>query len=98
MLKIDQIINSEKTLHSSPSWVSYGVSFGSILENTYHVKKWFIYIADHFHFQEGLVKSNMDKLTFFAMKSPEKLDRIGEYLAQRLSRDVSRNRIGWVDW
>ncbi|ELT96778.1 hypothetical protein CAPTEDRAFT_225122 [Capitella teleta] len=46
--------------------------------------------------QEGLVKSNMDKLTFFAMKSPEKLDRIGDYLAQRLSRDVSRQRNGYV--
>ncbi len=46
--------------------------------------------------QDGLVKSNMDKLTFFAMKSPEKLDRIGEYLAQRLSRDVSRQRYGFV--
>jgi hypothetical protein len=46
-------------------------------------------------FQEGLVKSNMDKLTFFAMKSPEKLDRIGEYLAQRLSRDVYRQRYGY---
>ena len=44
--------------------------------------------------QDGLVKSNMDKLTFFAMKSPEKLDRIGEYLAQRVSRDVHRQRTG----
>jgi len=45
---------------------------------------------------EGLVKSNMDKLTFFAMKSPDKLDRIGEYLAQRLSRDVYRGKHGNV--
>ena len=44
--------------------------------------------------QDGLVKANMDKLTFFAMKCPEKLDRIGEYLAQRLSRDVARSRFG----
>ena len=45
-------------------------------------------------FQEGLVKSNMDKLTFFAMKSPEKLDRIGEYLALRLSRYIDRQKKG----
>lgn len=38
----------------------------------------------------------MDKLTFFAMKSPEKLDRIGEYLAQRLSRDIYRQRYQYV--
>ena len=47
-----------------------------------------------FSFQDGLVKSNMDKLTFFAMKSPDKLNRIALYLAKRLSRDVSRQRIG----
>jgi hypothetical protein len=35
----------------------------------------------------------MDKLTFYALSSPEKLDRIGEYLASRLSRDVARRRI-----
>ena len=46
------------------------------------------------YFQEGLVKGNMDKLTFFAMKSPDKLDRIGEYLEQRLSRDIYRQRYG----
>jgi len=36
----------------------------------------------------------MDKLVFFAMKSPDKLDRIGEYLEQRLSRDIARQRYG----
>ena len=40
----------------------------------------------------------MDKLTFFSMKSPEKLDRIGEYLAQRLSRDVERQRKGYTSF
>ncbi|KAI8432999.1 hypothetical protein MSG28_013879 [Choristoneura fumiferana] len=30
--------------------------------------------------QDGLVKSNMEKLTFYSLSSPEKLDRIGEYL------------------
>lgn len=43
--------------------------------------------------QDGLVKNNMDKLTFYALTSPEKLDRIGEYLAIKLSRDVARRRI-----
>jgi protein EFR3 len=47
--------------------------------------------------KDGLVKSNMDKLTFFAMKSPDKLDRIGEYLAQRLSRDVYRQKYNSVN-
>ncbi|CAH1255131.1 EFR3A [Branchiostoma lanceolatum] len=46
--------------------------------------------------QDGLVKTNMDKLTFYTIRAPEKLDRVGEYLAQRLSRDVSRNRKGYV--
>ena len=38
------------------------------------------------------MRSNMDKLTFYSMSSPEKLDRIGEYLAQRVSRDIYRHR------
>uniref|UniRef100_A0A4W4GQH2 Protein EFR3 homolog A n=1 Tax=Electrophorus electricus TaxID=8005 RepID=A0A4W4GQH2_ELEEL len=38
----------------------------------------------------------MEKLTFFAVSAPEKLDRIGEYLAERLSRDVVRHRYGYV--
>lgn len=42
--------------------------------------------------EDGLVKNNMDKLTFYALSSPEKLDRIGEYLAARLSRDVDKRR------
>lgn len=42
--------------------------------------------------QDGLVRSNMDKLTFYSVSSPEKLDRIGEYLAQRVSRDIYRHR------
>jgi len=43
-----------------------------------------------------LVKNDMDKLTFYAISSPEKLDRIGQYLEQRLSRDIHRHRIGYV--
>lgn len=36
----------------------------------------------------------MEKLTFYAVSAPEKLDRIGAYLAERLSRDVVRHRYG----
>lgn len=32
----------------------------------------------------------MEKLTFYSLSSPEKLDRIGEYLFQRASRDIYR--------
>lgn len=46
--------------------------------------------------QDGLVKSNMEKLTFYALSSPEKLDRIGEYLYQKASRDITRKRDGYV--
>ncbi|XP_069831863.1 protein EFR3 homolog B isoform X3 [Dendropsophus ebraccatus] len=38
----------------------------------------------------------MEKLTFYALSAPEKLDRIGAYLSERLSRDVSRHRYGYV--
>ncbi|XP_038627303.1 protein EFR3 homolog B isoform X1 [Tachyglossus aculeatus] len=46
--------------------------------------------------EDGLVKSNMEKLTFYALSAPEKLDRIGAYLSERLIRDVSRHRYGYV--
>ncbi|XP_069786713.1 protein EFR3 homolog B-like isoform X7 [Narcine bancroftii] len=46
--------------------------------------------------EDGLVKANMEKLTFYALSAPEKLDRIGAYLAERLSRDVARHRYGYV--
>ncbi|XP_075985112.1 protein EFR3 homolog stmA isoform X1 [Anticarsia gemmatalis] len=46
--------------------------------------------------QDGLVKSNMEKLTFYSLSSPEKLDRIGEYLFQKASRDIYRRRHGFV--
>uniref|UniRef100_A0A671L176 Protein EFR3 homolog A n=1 Tax=Sinocyclocheilus anshuiensis TaxID=1608454 RepID=A0A671L176_9TELE len=46
--------------------------------------------------KDGLVKSDMEKLTFYAVSAPEKLDRIGAYLAERLSRDVVRHRYGYV--
>ncbi|XP_058690061.1 protein EFR3 homolog B [Poecile atricapillus] len=46
--------------------------------------------------EDGLVKSNMEKLTFYALSAPEKLDRIGAYLSERLIRDVGRHRYGSV--
>ncbi|XP_044309208.1 protein EFR3 homolog A isoform X1 [Varanus komodoensis] len=46
--------------------------------------------------RDGLVKADMEKLTFYAVSAPEKLDRIGAYLAERLSRDVVRHRCGYV--
>ncbi|XP_075238091.1 protein EFR3 homolog stmA isoform X3 [Lycorma delicatula] len=46
--------------------------------------------------QDGLVKNNMEQLTFYSLSSPEKLDRIGEYLYQRACRDLSRKRTGFV--
>uniref|UniRef100_H3DQK3 Protein EFR3 homolog A n=1 Tax=Tetraodon nigroviridis TaxID=99883 RepID=H3DQK3_TETNG len=46
--------------------------------------------------KDGLSKSDMEKLTFYAVSAPEKLDRIGEYLAKRLSHDVVRHRYGVV--
>ncbi|MCJ8743967.1 hypothetical protein PDJAM_G00100660 [Pangasius djambal] len=38
----------------------------------------------------------MEKLTFYALSAPEKLDRIGAYLSERLCRDVARHRYGYV--
>lgn len=46
--------------------------------------------------KDGLSKSDMERLTFYAVSAPEKLDRIGSYLAERLSRDVVRHRYGYV--
>lgn len=54
----------------------------------------FYYLYTIFVPQDGLVKSDMEKLTFYAVSAPEKLDRIGAYLAERLSRDVVRHRYG----
>lgn len=47
--------------------------------------------------QDGLVKSNMEKLTFYASSQPEKLDRIGDYLVQKVSQNIYRNRLGFVE-
>lgn len=45
---------------------------------------------------EGYDKSNLEKLTFYARAQSEKLDRIGNYLAQRIARDLTRHRHGYV--
>uniref|UniRef100_A0A914EQE2 Uncharacterized protein n=2 Tax=Acrobeloides nanus TaxID=290746 RepID=A0A914EQE2_9BILA len=41
---------------------------------------------------DGLVNANMQKLTFYSISHPEKLNRIGQYLVLRLSRDLYRTR------
>uniref|UniRef100_A0A1I7XPQ5 DUF721 domain-containing protein n=1 Tax=Heterorhabditis bacteriophora TaxID=37862 RepID=A0A1I7XPQ5_HETBA len=41
---------------------------------------------------DGLISSNMQKLIFYAISHPEKLERIGEYLVMRLGRDLGRQR------
>ncbi|XP_071117985.1 protein EFR3 homolog B-like isoform X1 [Haliotis cracherodii] len=46
--------------------------------------------------EDGLVKNNMAQLTFYAVSSPDKLDKIGQYLEQRLNREVHRHRIPFV--
>lgn len=46
---------------------------------------------------DGPVWSNMQKLTFYAMSHPEKLNRIGIYIVSRLSRDLYRQRVSMVE-
>lgn len=38
----------------------------------------------------------MQKLTFYAISRPEKLDRIAEYIVARLSRDLYHQRYNQV--
>ncbi|XP_031627177.1 protein EFR3 homolog cmp44E isoform X2 [Contarinia nasturtii] len=47
--------------------------------------------------EDGLVKSNMEKLTFYSLSSPEKLDRIGEYLYKKAAKDIHRKRYKLVE-
>jgi len=44
--------------------------------------------------EEGLVKNKMETLIYYACKSPEKLDRIGEYLEAKISHHIYRGRRG----
>ncbi|CAJ0932227.1 unnamed protein product, partial [Mesorhabditis belari] len=46
--------------------------------------------------RDGLNGANLNKLTFYASSHPEKLDRIGDYILQRLSRDLYRLRFNQV--
>ena len=45
---------------------------------------------------DGLIKSNMEKLAYYASSSPEKLDRIGEYFAHKIARDLTKHNNGFV--
>ena len=42
------------------------------------------------------MKSNMEKLTFYAIQAPEKLDRIGEHLFQKTNNYLYRKRFDYV--
>ena len=42
--------------------------------------------------ENGLVRSEMEKLTYYAVSAPEKLDRIGVYLAKLLTRNIQRRK------
>ena len=44
---------------------------------------------------EGIVSSQMEKLTYYSLSAPEKLDRIGAYLAKRVKHDLARRRYGY---
>lgn len=64
-----------------------------------HTMHWYNNLYDKlfsYYSQDGLVKSNMEKLTFYVLSSPEKLDRVGEYLFQKVSRDIYRKKNGLV--
>jgi len=43
---------------------------------------------------QGLVKTNMEKLTFYALQAPEKLDRIGDYMFMKINNFLYRKKLG----
>ncbi|XP_066918640.1 protein EFR3 homolog B-like [Clytia hemisphaerica] len=45
---------------------------------------------------QGLVKANMEKLTFYALQAPEKLDRIGDYMFMKINNHLYRKKLGFV--
>ncbi|VBB30779.1 unnamed protein product [Acanthocheilonema viteae] len=57
---------------------------------------YFLSLCETKSLTEGLINSNMQKLTFYAISRPEKLDRIGEYIVSRLSRDLYHQRYNQV--
>ena len=46
--------------------------------------------------QAGIVDINMDKLLFYAITSPEKIDRIGKYLTKQVVYEVNRRRDAYI--
>lgn len=46
--------------------------------------------------KEGLVRTEMQKLTYYALTSPRKLDRIGKYLAEYLIYYVDHRRLQYA--
>ena len=46
---------------------------------------------------ETQVGANMQKLIYYAATSPEKWDRIGDYLAYKIGRDLNRTYPRCVD-
>ncbi|EDO43830.1 predicted protein [Nematostella vectensis] len=73
------------TSHICSCFGNFGPRYKRLVDN--------IFPADA---RSGLVKANMDKLIFYALSSPEKLDRIGTYLARKLTRFVDRKRYDFV--
>ncbi|KAL7370138.1 hypothetical protein ABVT39_020361 [Epinephelus coioides] len=45
---------------------------------------------------DNIFPEDPEKLTFFALSAPEKLDRIAAYLSERLTRELNRHRYGYV--
>jgi len=41
---------------------------------------------------DAVVTENMQKLTYYSISHPEKLNRIGIYVVDRLTRDLYRQR------
>ena len=46
--------------------------------------------------QDGIVSNKLDILIYYVSTNPEKFDRIGEYLRQRIARHVYRGRKQFV--
>jgi len=72
----------------------YDIYYGTLSSLILVITVIYSYLCFVGFFKDGLVKNNMEKLTFYSLSSPEKLDRIGEYLFQRASRDIYRRRNG----
>ena len=60
--KIDQGLHSQKTLHTSPSRVSYGVSIVSILEKTDHINSTALYLDWQFRDKTSATKCSLSNV------------------------------------